>query len=317
MSKEILIIGSGIAGISSSIKLKSFGLESTIIDKGNFIGGRIGTRDTKSEDNSNYFFHGAQFFTARSDNFQEIVQTGIDKGYIKEYGRFLPPRYRGFKSMRDFLLNLSQNLSITQNVKITHLKPQNQKISVLDDRSNVWQTYDAVISTIPAPQNQNLIKKFVTLKKTLKTSSYDSCIALMFSFDKKPKNIPYFFDYNNQPGILSWMAAGSNLCFWTAHTKGDFSNKNINKDKILLKDEIFQEIEKAIYQLEPNIKINFHSLHIWKYAKVTKVCSGAQIDPKFPIAVAGDFMEGANIESAFLSGEKAAELIFERLHKFN
>ena len=110
------------------------------------------------------------------------------------------------------------------------------------------------------------------------------------------------------------MAAGSDLRFWTAHTKGDFSNKNINKDKILLKDKIFQEIEKAIYQLEPTIKINFHSLHIWKYAKVTNVCSGPQIDPKFPIVVAGDFMEGANIESAFSSGEKAAELIFERLH---
>ena len=32
MSKKILIIGSGIAGISTSLKLKSFGLESTIIN---------------------------------------------------------------------------------------------------------------------------------------------------------------------------------------------------------------------------------------------------------------------------------------------
>ena len=110
------------------------------------------------------------------------------------------------------------------------------------------------------------------------------------------------------------MAAGSNLCFWTAHTKGDFSNKNMNKDERLLKNEIFQEIEKVIYPLEPDIKINFHSLHIWKYAKIKKVCSGPQIDPKFPIAVAGDFMEGSNVESAFISGEKAADLIFKRLN---
>ena len=314
MLKKILIIGSGIAGISSSLKLKSFGLESTIIDKGNFIGGRVGTREIKSKDNSNYFFHGAQFFTAKSDSFQKIVKNGISKGYIKEYGRFSPPRYRGVKSMRNFLTNLSQKLNIIQNVKVTHLKPHNEKINVLDDKSNIWQTYDGVISTLPAPQNFDLLKKFVTLQKTLMTASYDSCIALMFSFDKKPNNIPFYFDFYNQQGILSWMAAGSNLCFWTAHTKGNFSNKNINKDKILLKDEISQEVEKAIYRLEPKIKINFHSLHIWKYAKVTKVCSGPQIDPKFPIAVAGDFMVGANIESAFSSGEKAAELIWERLY---
>ena len=186
MSKKILIIGSGIAGISSSLKLKSFGLESTIVDKGNFIGGRVGTRDIKSKDNSDYFFHGAQFFTAKSYSFQKIVQNGINEGYIKEYGKFSPPRYRGLKSMRDFLINLSNKLNIIQNVKVTHLKPHNEKISVLDDRSSTWQTYDAVISTLPAPQNLALLKKFVTLKKTLKTASYDSCIALMFLFEKSP-----------------------------------------------------------------------------------------------------------------------------------
>ncbi len=38
MSKKVIIIGSGIAGISSSLKLKSYGFNSTIVDKGNFIG---------------------------------------------------------------------------------------------------------------------------------------------------------------------------------------------------------------------------------------------------------------------------------------
>ena len=314
MSKKILIIGSGIAGISSSLKLKSHGFETTIIDKGNFIGGRIGTREIKIEDKSNYFFHGAQFFTAKSDNFQKIVQNGINKRYIKKYGHFSPPRYRGFKSMREFLINLSLNLDVIQNVKVTHLKPCNDKIRVLDDKNSIWDTYDAVISTVPAPQNLDLVKKFPALKKTLKTSSYDACVALMFSLDKEPKNIPHFFDYYKKESILSWMAAGSNLRFWTAHAQGTFSNISLNKDRVLIKNEIFSEIEKIIYPLEKNITISFHSLHIWKYAKVTKICSGPQIDPKYPIAIAGDFMEGPNVESAFISGEKAADLIFKRLN---
>ncbi len=314
MSKKILIIGSGIAGISSSLKLKSYGLEPTIIDKGDFIGGRIGTRDVKIKDKSHYFFHGAQFFTAKSDNFQKIVQNGLNNKYIKEYGSFSPPRYRGFESMRNFLINLSQNLSIIQNVKITHLIPCKEKISVFDNKSSIWQTYDGVISTLPAPQNLDLMRKFPTLKKTLKTASYDSCIALMFFFDKYPKNIPHFFDYYGKQGILSWMAAGSSLRFWTAHAQATFSNKSLNKDRVLVKNKIFSEIEKVIYPFEKNININFHSLQIWKYAKVTKVSSGPQIDPKSPIAIAGDFMEGPNIESAFISGEKAADLLFKRLH---
>ena len=44
MSKKVIIIGSGIAGISASLKLKSYGIYSIILDKGNFIGGRISTR---------------------------------------------------------------------------------------------------------------------------------------------------------------------------------------------------------------------------------------------------------------------------------
>ena len=60
-------------------------------------------------------------------------------------------------------------------------------------------------------------------------------------------------------------------------------------------------------------KINFHSLHVWKYAKVAKKCLGPQIDPKYSVAIAGDFLEGPNVESAFISGNKAAKLIFNRL----
>ena len=38
MQKSVLVIGSGIAGISASLKLKTYGVNSVIIDKGRFIG---------------------------------------------------------------------------------------------------------------------------------------------------------------------------------------------------------------------------------------------------------------------------------------
>ena len=110
MSKKILIIGSGIAGISSSLKLKSYGFNSTIVDKGNFIGGRISAREIKIESSSSYFYHGAQFFTAKTDEFKKIIYTGIKKKYIKEFGNFNPRRYRGNETMREFLINLSKDL---------------------------------------------------------------------------------------------------------------------------------------------------------------------------------------------------------------
>jgi predicted NAD/FAD-dependent oxidoreductase len=126
-------------------------------------------------------------------------------------------------------------------------------------------------------------------------------------------NIPSYFDFYNQDSILSWMAAGSNIKFWTAHTRGSYSNLNLSTNKSLIKSQILSSIKHCFSPYKNLSNINFSSLHVWKYAKIKKIVIGKQIDPIFPIAVAGDFMEGPNIESAFISGEKAADLIFDRL----
>ena len=313
MSKKILIIGSGIAGIAASLKLKSYGLESTIVDKGNFLGGRIGTREEKVGKNTYYFFHGAQFFSAKNKSFKKIIHSGVQKNYIKEFGNFSPSRFRGFPSMRNFLSNLSEDIDILQNYKITKLKKIKDKINVFDETNKTWNVFDAVISTIPAPQNLEIMDDFPVLKQSLKTASYDSCIALMFYFDKEPLDIPNYFDFYDKDSILSWMAAGSNIKFWTAHTRGSYSNLYLHTNKSLLKNEILSSIKDCFSSYKNISNIKFYSLHLWKYAKIKKIVIGKQIDPEFPIAIAGDFMEGPNVESAFISGEKAAELIFDRL----
>ena len=309
MSKKVIIIGSGIAGISSSLKLKSYGINSIILDKGNFIGGRISTREVKIGSSSSYFFHGAQFFTAKTKEFKKIISTGVNGKYIKEFGNFDPKRYRGNKTMRDFLLNLSKELHIQQKVKIIGIKTDNNKIKVLDNKIKEWISYDGVISTLPAPQNYELLNQFPSLQKTLNTGSYHACIALMFTFDEIPSGLNTYYDFYKKPGILSWMASGSNLNVWTAHTNEGFSDLNYHKDKNFLKEKIMYSIK----QFFTSSKIKFHSLHVWRYAKVAKKCLGPQIDPKYTVAIAGDFLEGPNVESAFISGNKAANLIFNRL----
>ena len=309
MSKKVIIIGSGIAGISSSLKLKSYGINSVILDKGNFIGGRISTREVKIGSSSSYFFHGAQFFTAKTHEFKKIISTGVSGKYIKEFGNFDPKRYRGNKTMREFLLNLSKDLHIQQKVKIIGIKTDNNKIKVLDNKLKEWISYDGVISTLPAPQNCELLNQFPSLQKTLNTGSYHACIALMFTLEEIPLGLNTYYDFYKKPGILSWMASGSNLNVWTAHTNEEFSDLNYKQDKDFLKEKIMSYLKQFFF----GSKIKLHSLHIWKYAKVANKCFGRQIDPKYPVVIAGDFLEGANVESAFISGNKAADLIFDRL----
>ena len=131
----------------------------------------------------------------------------------------------------------------------------------------------------------------------------------MLSFDQTPAELKNYYDFYKKSGILSWMAAGSNLNVWTAHTNEEFSDLNFYKSKDFLKEEIMSSIKKFFFRS----KINFHSLHIWRYAKVANKCFGPQIDPKYSVAIAGDFLEGPNVEAAFISGNKGADLIFDRL----
>ena len=84
---------------------------------------------------------------------------------------------------------------------------------------------------------------------------------------------------------------------------------NYYKDKNFLKEKIMSSVKQFFFKS----KVKFHSLHVWRYAKVAKKCLGPQIDPKYPIAIAGDFLEGPSVEAAFISGNKAANLIFNRL----
>ena len=73
MSKKVIIIGSGIAGISSSLKLKSYGINSIIVDKGNFIGGRISTREVKIDSSSSFFFMVLNFLLPKHMNLKKLL----------------------------------------------------------------------------------------------------------------------------------------------------------------------------------------------------------------------------------------------------
>ena len=73
MSKKVIIIGSGIAGISSSLKLKSYGINSIILDKGNFIGGRISTREVKIGSSSSFFFMVLNFLLPKHMNLKKLL----------------------------------------------------------------------------------------------------------------------------------------------------------------------------------------------------------------------------------------------------
>ncbi len=58
------------SGLLAANKLQEAGWRVTVLDKGRGVGGRMATRRF----GGGSFDHGAQFFTARSDEFKEMVE---------------------------------------------------------------------------------------------------------------------------------------------------------------------------------------------------------------------------------------------------
>jgi len=86
----IAIIGAGLAGLACADKLAAAGRAVTLFDKGRGPGGRMSTRRRETADGVACWDHGAQFFTARTPDFQTVVANWGACGVVAAWrGRFV------------------------------------------------------------------------------------------------------------------------------------------------------------------------------------------------------------------------------------
>ncbi|MBA3611032.1 MAG: NAD(P)-binding protein, partial [Rubrobacter sp.] len=101
-----IIVGAGISGLLAATELQAAGWTVTVLDKGRGVGGRMATRRIDGAS----FDHGAQFFTVRTERFQNLVDGWLAAGAAAEWSRGFPnaageggndghPRYRGSNGM--------------------------------------------------------------------------------------------------------------------------------------------------------------------------------------------------------------------------
>ncbi|MEM7745652.1 MAG: FAD-dependent oxidoreductase [Pseudomonadota bacterium] len=308
---RIAIIGAGMAGLACASRLAAAGLSPRVFDKGRGIGGRLATRRAGE---GRQFDHGAQYLSARSDEFRAVLDKicGAGAGAFWEDGS-REHHVVGVPGMSALAKHLGQGLEITQLAEVTAVRKVGGGWLVAFGETS--ETFDKVVLATPAPQTRALLGPDHAVTKTIGAASFDPCLTLMVAF--APGQPAPFVTRRDGDDPIAWIALdsskpgrGSEAC-WVAQAGPAWSHEHLEADK--------EEIARRMIPLvcdrlgaDP-AAITHAAAHRWRYANVSQPFGRpfASSDDQTLFA-GGDWCLGPRVESAWTSGMAIADALLER-----
>ncbi len=317
---RIAIIGAGVSGLSLASLLKGKA-DITVFEKARGIGGRLSTR----RGDPYTFDHGAQYFTAREDAFQDFLRPLLLKGFVRRWNakyahfdgnrivnfrdwKLEEPRYVGAPTMNSFLKALAEQREVRLSCRVSKIH-RDTDWQLFDQDSNSLGHFDWVISTAPTPQTSALFPDTFQYINEIRNAEMYPCFALMLGFEEALK---WDFDAAHiDNSDLSWMAINNSkpkrptLQTLVAHSSIGFAaeHEECGKDEIIRK--LCLEIERVTGRFVGHAQ---HSaLHFWRYANSDRqIQLDSLIDQERKLAACGDWCNGGRVEGAFMSAYRLA-----------
>ena len=215
-ANSCVIVGAGMSGLVAANRLQEAGWRVTVLDKGRGVGGRMATRRFDGAS----FDHGAQFFTARSDEFKAMVEDWQGAGAAREWSRGFAdaegnpnedghPRFRGTEGMTSVPKYLAEGLDVRTGEKVVSVEDDGGTWR-LKTESGTEATGDALIVTAPVPQALEIVGSGgyelpSAAREQLERVTYDPCLALMALLDG-PSGIPEPGGVQIKGEPLDWIA---------------------------------------------------------------------------------------------------------------
>jgi renalase len=348
---KIAIIGAGISGLACAQALNQHfehfqnrgglnqGGHITIFEKSRGPSGRASTRkaDTWQAD------HGAQYFTARSNEFNAQVQAWIKQGVVSPWkGRIrvlqdqlptdqapldqfpagLAPsesvtRYVGSPTMTAPAQAMAAGQNLQTNTTVNNLRQVDQGWQIHSQEEG-WLSplFDLVVFSIPQPQLAPFAGFFSqSVASAMHSVQFHACHAVMLQYSKA---LDLGFDglFANQQAV-SWVSRNnskpgrSGQESWVVHFSAGYSQQHLEappEDTIALAGQ-FMQARGAPAQAGA-------TLHRWRYALAEpSLTQGVLIDAQQRIIICGDWLAGGRIEGAWKSGNAAAQAVCEIIKK--
>ncbi|MFQ3645395.1 MAG: FAD-dependent oxidoreductase [Anaerolineae bacterium] len=322
MDAEVLIIGAGLSGLSAARVLQAAGKKVLVIDKGRSVGGRMATRRIQN----GLADHGAQFFTARTEVFQQTVGEWLVQGRVRVWSHGWSdgslkrtagdghPRYISVGGMNALTQHLAEGLNVRVNAQALSARYDGDHWIVRYGDEGLL-TASVLILTPPVPQSLRLLTEGnVELhpddRAALERIEYGPCLCGLFVVEGDV-NLPEPGALQNFDKLVYWVADNqrkgiSEQRIITTHTEARYSRAHYDDPD---EDNLAFLTNDLKQYLAPGAVIVEAQLKKWRYSVplITHPfdCLAAQ---GLPLVFAGDAFGGqGRVEGAYMSGRAAGE----------
>jgi renalase len=313
-----LIIGAGMAGLTAARELNRRGWDVTVLDKGRGVGGRLATRRLEQA----RLDHGAQYFSARTPDFQATVQSLLADGIIAEWplntgdATFGQPRYVGIDGMNAVAKALAQNLTVRTGETVSTLRTDAGGWLVETASAQRYRA-DTLLITIPAPQALALLAQSdITLsawdQASLAAIDYQPCLAVMAALNQ-PSALPEPGAFRDDTRDVAWIVDNTrkgispNQPSVTIHASASYSQAHFDDDLNAVGQSLLAQLQEWV----PGHIISAVQVHRWRYslARQRHPDSFLAAEAPFPLLFGGDGFGAGNVEGAFTSGLHMARFL--------
>ena len=321
--KTIAVIGAGLSGL---VFARSINTQANVVifEKSKGFGGRMATRRAEPFE----FDHGAQFFTAKGDHFQNFLKPFMDTGVVKDWDAnvvilnngSISPRKSEFPllvaspRMNSLAREIGNGLSVELATQISSMSRRDNQWYLIDKESVEHGPFDWVVSSAPAAQSAVLFPDEFAHHGELNQVRMAANFTLMIGLEEAPdmKFDGAFVD--DSP--IGWIAANSSKSGRPTHptllvqSTNAWADEHVNDNKDLVEETLLHSASELIGL---DLTMARHkSLHRWLYASTpTSGTNPFLIDEQNCLAAIGDWCIRGRVEAAFESGRQLGEQMQE------
>ncbi len=328
---KALVVGAGMAGLAAAGSLQDAGHTVVVFEKGRRPGGRVATRRMldgeadRPELASLAFDHGAQYFTVRDPRFMREVEGWHRERIVQVWNPTLAAfdsegrepvddeetRWVGVPGMDAIGRHLARALDVRCRIEVLSIA-SDSGVWVVTTGDGTSHRFDAVVLAVPAPQAVPLLTAAPALAREAAAVDMPPCWVILAAFDAR---VPTAFDaafVDASP--LGWIARDRSKPqrglaeTWVLHATTAWSAAHAGDRADAVGPFLLNAFADLVRGSMP-LPVHLTTLR-WRHAAAgVPLAKGVLVDRVRRIAVCGDWLLGSRVETAFLSGLAAADIL--------